>query len=52
MLFLGQSLFLIPIQGLWEEAGEINTVSVNVAAGGQGHFELTYEELLKRHKGK
>uniref|UniRef100_A0AC11CJ69 Inter-alpha-trypsin inhibitor heavy chain 3 n=1 Tax=Ovis aries TaxID=9940 RepID=A0AC11CJ69_SHEEP len=28
------------------------TVSVNVAAGSKVTFELTYEELLKRHKGK
>nr|KAF6474530.1 inter-alpha-trypsin inhibitor heavy chain 3 [Rousettus aegyptiacus] len=28
------------------------TVSVNVAAGSKITFELTYEELLKRHKGK
>ncbi|KAF6312955.1 inter-alpha-trypsin inhibitor heavy chain 3 [Rhinolophus ferrumequinum] len=28
------------------------TVSVNVAAGSSVTFELTYEELLKRHKGK
>ncbi|XP_062969927.1 inter-alpha-trypsin inhibitor heavy chain H3 isoform X2 [Cynocephalus volans] len=28
------------------------TVSVNVAAGSNVTFELTYEELLKRHKGK
>ncbi|ELK07821.1 Inter-alpha-trypsin inhibitor heavy chain H3 [Pteropus alecto] len=28
------------------------TVSVNVAAGSEITFELTYEELLKRHKGK
>ncbi|XP_058405721.1 inter-alpha-trypsin inhibitor heavy chain H3 isoform X2 [Diceros bicornis minor] len=28
------------------------TVSVNVAAGSKVSFELTYEELLKRHKGK
>lgn len=28
------------------------TVSVNVAAGSKVTFELTYEELLKRHKGR
>ncbi|XP_008053170.1 inter-alpha-trypsin inhibitor heavy chain H3 [Carlito syrichta] len=28
------------------------TVSVNVAAGSNVTFELSYEELLKRHKGK
>eukprot|EP00069_Balaena_mysticetus_P018578 bmy_11573T0 len=28
------------------------TVSVNVAAGSKVTFELTYEELLKRHNGK
>ncbi|KAM5231087.1 inter-alpha-trypsin inhibitor heavy chain H3 isoform 1-T2 [Hipposideros larvatus] len=28
------------------------TVSVNIAAGSKVTFELTYEELLKRHKGK
>lgn len=28
------------------------TVSVNVAAGSKVTFELTYEELLKRNKGK
>uniref|UniRef100_A0A8D2H5G1 Inter-alpha-trypsin inhibitor heavy chain H3 n=1 Tax=Urocitellus parryii TaxID=9999 RepID=A0A8D2H5G1_UROPR len=28
------------------------TVSVNVAAGSNVTFELTYEELLKRHQGK
>ncbi|XP_008578296.1 PREDICTED: inter-alpha-trypsin inhibitor heavy chain H3 isoform X3 [Galeopterus variegatus] len=28
------------------------TVSVNVAVGSNVTFELTYEELLKRHKGK
>uniref|UniRef100_A0A4X2L513 Inter-alpha-trypsin inhibitor heavy chain H3 n=1 Tax=Vombatus ursinus TaxID=29139 RepID=A0A4X2L513_VOMUR len=28
------------------------TVSVNVAAGSKVTFELTYEELLKRHEGK
>ncbi|XP_055414593.1 inter-alpha-trypsin inhibitor heavy chain H3 isoform X4 [Bubalus kerabau] len=28
------------------------TVSVNVAAGSKVTFELNYEELLKRHKGK
>ncbi|XP_064130299.1 inter-alpha-trypsin inhibitor heavy chain H3 isoform X9 [Loxodonta africana] len=28
------------------------TVSVNLAAGSKVTFELTYEELLKRHKGK
>lgn len=28
------------------------TVSVNVASGSKVTFELTYEELLKRHKGK
>lgn len=27
-------------------------MSVNVAAGSKVTFELTYEELLKRHKGK
>ncbi|CAK7293161.1 Inter-alpha-trypsin inhibitor heavy chain H3 [Vulpes lagopus] len=28
------------------------TVSVNVAVGSKVTFELTYEELLKKHKGK
>lgn len=41
MLFLGQSLLLIPIQASGRKLEKF-TVSVNVAAGSKVTFELTY----------
>ncbi|EPQ07838.1 Inter-alpha-trypsin inhibitor heavy chain H3 [Myotis brandtii] len=48
---LGQSLSCIPFRASGRKLEKF-TVSVNVAAGSKVTFELTYEELLKRNKGK
>lgn len=48
---VGQSLSYTPFRSSGRKLEKF-TVSVNVAAGSKITFELTYEELLKRHKGK
>ncbi|EPQ20553.1 Inter-alpha-trypsin inhibitor heavy chain H3 [Myotis brandtii] len=48
---LGQSLSCILFRASGRKLEKF-MVSVNVAAGSKVMFQLTYEELLKRNKGK
>lgn len=48
---VGHSLSCTPFRASGRKLEKF-TVSVNVAAGSNVTFELTYEELLKRNKGK
>lgn len=49
--FWGSHCFSSPFRASGRKLEKF-TVSVNVAAGSKVTFELNYEELLKRHKGK